>query len=80
MPGHQPMMYLVSFTNQHPQVMKRYKYLILADSLRQVTERAQSDFDGQFTEYCQIESIELIPALCSFAWYLPEYIPESLSQ
>jgi hypothetical protein len=40
--------------------------------------KAKSDFDGKFTEFCDLESIVAIPSLSDYAWYLPEYNPESL--
>jgi len=63
-------LYLYIVANYHPEVMKRYKYLVLANSRQEAIDKMKTA-DGGIKDWCEIESCELQYAVECNVWYLP---------
>jgi hypothetical protein len=71
------MLYLYIVRNEHPEVMTRYKYLVIANSKAQAIKDMRNR-DGQWNEHCIVESCEIQYPVAEDTWYLPTYTPEKL--
>jgi hypothetical protein len=63
-------LYLYIVANRHPEVMARYRYLVLANSRQQAIAKMEYA-DGNVNKYCTIESCDIVPSVADGVWYLP---------